>query len=542
KNYDSYLKRLVLSARPNVIDRMSSKYTSSLKISRAGKQVKSAIKGRTRVEGPEVSSNNDFTRRVLQEALQGDFKNDPLMLEAIIAREMVRTEPGLSPQMKELLNKKAAMSEMSAEFDREAKKRGGCFMYTRNEYNDKYVVGDFDSLFKIEIKSTLLHELGHALGLVHNFKGSFDKENFAFEGEKTDRNYSSIMDYVASPEITYAGPGTYDVHALRAIYTGLIEVSDLAKAVAEKDGGKISQGEFHAKVINGKFLQLTDVKAILGFSNWADMQKGIVDKSKLLKHYYQCDDEGVGEEPACERYDVGASATEIVKNEIQDYHRSYASRYHSYDRVNFGIEQKITIIKDMVENFKKIRRFLDDYFKMAIYGSALSKDEAIDFKEASYLGYDFFHEIVRIPDTTKPFGNTPDEISERLMVVPYTLRMPIMKDGSQVMDEKGNPKFEEHDDLKILEARRVYDYFTAPGSDRIDTIGIGLDKQFALQFLLLANPSGGTDDSHTGWIGYNEFEQYFLGVKNATESTNMRTLLEIMSNQLKPGFVDQNHD
>ncbi|MGZ3774569.1 MAG: zinc-dependent metalloprotease [Pseudobdellovibrionaceae bacterium] len=549
KNFESYIKKLALSARPAVMQRMSSNLTSSaeainaikgrMKNGLAGK----TIKGRTVVSDVQIDSNKDFTRHVLQQALSEDFKNDPVMLEAIIARELARTEQGLSPEIKDLLVQQSKAKEMSAKFKKAAELRGGCFLFSRGEYNDKFIETDFNTLFKKEIKETLLHEVGHSLGLRHNFKASFDKENFSFEGEKTNRNYTSIMDYIASPEIEYDGPGTYDVHALRAIYTGYIEASEQAKELAHKSGGVIAnKNKVSATLFQDKYLKLDDVKNLLGFQTWAEMQKQLINKSSLLKHYYQCHDELVGIEPACTRYDEGASASEIVRNQIQNYHRMYATAYHASDRMNFGWPQKVAVIRRAIETFRTVRGFLDDYFKMVIYGSALNEDELADFREASLLGYDFFHEVIRIPDTNLPFGSTPEDIAKRLTPIPYVLKTPVVNDdGEAVMDAQGNPQFKETKDIKILEARRLYDYTPAPTGDRIDTLGIGYDKQFALQFLLSANPAALTDDSHTGWIGYNEFEQYFLGVRNAAQSTNMLTLLEIITGDLKVGFMDSNH-
>lgn len=544
KSYGSFVQKLVLSSRPVAAQRFSSKYASNVAVKKAGKSLQAKVlKGRNVVSDAKVTSNKDFTRSVLQAALSQELKNDPIMMEAIIARELARTENGMSQQMKQLLLKQAQMKEMSARFDQQAKKRGGCFLYTRTEYNDKFLNSDFNTLFKKEIKATLLHEVGHAIGLVHNFKGSFDKANFNFAGEETNRNYTSIMDYIAAPEMEYQGPGTYDVHALRAAYTGLVELSDDIKAMVAKTGGVLTnQSKVSVNTVGGQFIAFQDVKKILGFRYFSDMAKQTVAQTGLLKHYGQCNDMEVGLEPGCARYDQGASAVEVVKNEIQNYHRSYATSYHASDRLNFGWPQKVNVIRNSISRFSTIRAYLDDYFRMVIYRTALSDAEMADFREASHLGYDFFHEVIRIPDTNLAFGNSKEEIKQRLIPVPYMLNEPVVQNGQQAVDANGQPVFKQTPDVRILEARRVYDAAPAPMSDRLDTLGIGYDKQFALQFLLTANPAAMTDDSQTGWIGYNEFEQYFMGVQHAAQSQNMLTLLEIISGTLNAGFVDKYHN
>lgn len=79
-------------------------------------------------------------------------------------------------------------------------------------------------------RSTLVHELGHNLGLRHNFAGSVDKKNYySLEeaktlGLETVPAYSSIMDYAASEfdELPVYGP--YDKAALRFAYAREVEV------------------------------------------------------------------------------------------------------------------------------------------------------------------------------------------------------------------------------------------------------------------------------------------------------------------------------
>ncbi len=82
---------MVLSARPVTKQRMSSKYASAMmSLSNKGLASNKRAKGRSVINEFEIKTNKDFTRRVMQEALSGDFKNDPLMLEAIIAQELAR--------------------------------------------------------------------------------------------------------------------------------------------------------------------------------------------------------------------------------------------------------------------------------------------------------------------------------------------------------------------------------------------------------------------------------------------------------------------
>jgi hypothetical protein len=381
--------------------------------------------------------------------------------------------------------------------------------------------------------------MGHALGLNHNFKASYDKANFEFNGENTGRNYSSVMDYQASSEMNYQGPGPYDLHALRAIYTGRIELSDVAMKLiksgrlnVEKTNEKGDKEVVRSMPVRDGMIKVEDFQKFIGFKYAADMVKKNVRDTGYLKEYAQCNDSQQGDVPACTQYDNGTSATEIVKNAIQDYHRLYNRSYVASDRLRFSWNDKVTVINSALSTFREIRGVLDDLFKMAIYETQASDEELADYLNASQMGYDFFHELIRTPDTSLGHGESEQEILGRLLVAPFQYQeVTADKDGKQVATKKT--------EVRIVEARPLYDQFDSP--DRISTIGIGYDKAFALNFLMTANPVGGTDDRQTGWISYNEFEQYFKGVQSATQSPNMMTMLEILADQLQAGIMTPNH-
>jgi hypothetical protein len=551
KKHNSFIKKLVLSARVPLLDRMSSKYSiaNMQKTAWPNKLLRGLRKNQfesKQMSEIEIKNNSDYTGKIITEALSGDFKNDPLMLEAIIAREVARSKKGLSPEIKGVLLQKARMNEMSATFDRNAKKRGGCFMYSRNEYNDKFLESDFNTLFKKEIKATLLHEVGHALGLRHNFKASYDKENFNFAGVNTNRNYTSIMDYIASPEMEYEGPGTYDVHALRAIYTNRIEVSDAVKKASMSNVNGAMQFTSRntnttVKLASDKYVSMEEVKSLLGFAHWSDMQKNVVDASNLLKHYSQCHDELVGVEPACQLYDQGASATEIVKNEIQNYNRSYAVGYSAADRIHFGWNEKIGVMRRTLSKFKNIRSVLEETLSMALNNSARNQQEMEAFFVATQIGGAFFHEVILTPDTDLPLVNSEVEILKRLSAFSYVLNSPVLDSNAKpVLDANGKAKTVAINAVKLLEARNVNDSDYSTLEDRFNTLGIGFDKQIALKFLMTATPVVLNESSNTAWFSYLELEKLVFNIKDPQGSANMMTIFEIMNNNLNGGFYDEN--
>ena len=71
---------------------------------------------------------------------------------------------------------------------------------------------NYDSYMQQYYLETIAHEVGHVLGLRHNFRGSA-----ALEGGES----ASVMDYAPrSDRAHYKGPGSYDVAAIRWGYTG----------------------------------------------------------------------------------------------------------------------------------------------------------------------------------------------------------------------------------------------------------------------------------------------------------------------------------
>ncbi|MBU8897093.1 zinc-dependent metalloprotease [Corallococcus sp. M34] len=64
------------------------------------------------------------------------------------------------------------------------------------------------------VTHVVLHEVGHTLGLRHNFAGSL-----AFDGSPSTPRSSSVMEYVYDPDAVYVStPGPYDVQAIRLLY------------------------------------------------------------------------------------------------------------------------------------------------------------------------------------------------------------------------------------------------------------------------------------------------------------------------------------
>ncbi len=486
--------------------------------------LRTQIKGQT-IEYP--ANESTFLKKITDLTVNKKLSQSPHKLELALNDAFIRYGQ-IDEEVKAALKTRSEMLGAIIKFDESMKDRPGCYLYARNDINDEALALDKDPHknlllnFKKNIMSTLSHELGHAFGLLHNFKASTDLANYEFPGESTGRNYSSIMDYIADIDMKYAGPGPYDAHAIRAAYTGMVELSDTArkdekitKALAASADGLVG---------------INNVVKALGQKSTVHFTKETLNKSGIMKYFEQCSDGGMDTSSMCAQFDSGGSATDIVNNLIADYTRGYVGRNYVYDKISFGWPQKIQIIQRNISLFQNIRRFLDEAVMNAIYSPGRTEQEnqvvLNDLVKAAKKGYMFFHELLRTPDAS---GVKLTNFNKRFMAIPY-------KYEKAEVDAQGKEtgKTVEVEDIKVLEARSLYD--VAMTRDKIDTIGIGYDKLFAMQFLMQSSAAQATDDSQVSMISYVDFEQFFMGITDPAESLTLNTILEILSDDLKAGF------
>jgi predicted Zn-dependent protease len=506
-----------------------------------------------------------FSKRLIEKIFKEDIQKDPLVMEKMIAQEFLSSDPNLTAEARILLQNKIQVNQMKENFNKNFKARFGCkidsSLLNLGVATDSFLNESFEKSFEGIMKWVLAHEMGHAFGLIHNFKGSFDKENFAYEGETTDRTYASVMDYIAYSQSPYRGLGTYDVHAIRAIYTQQIEISkalqspenmqeQIKKMTAD---GQITASQVGAttaaynklyqklhsyKLNQGKYIQIADAVKAMEFPAENYMTKETVSKTNMLRFFHQCNDYEQYTDIRCTPYDWGSSAVNIVKYLARQYDSSYAAAYHIGDRIHFGWEQKINLIRRTISDFREIRAFLDLTIEM-LMGKARNQEEISDFVNASIEGYRFFNNLIRIPDTDLGLvsSSNKDEYKKNLVerLYPLLSKNEIYEEdenGDPVVGEDGSPVVKSVEKkIDFVEARRVYDK-RIPG-DKIDTIGIGYDKSFALEFLLMSSSTGIGDDSQMGYISYLDFEK--LATQNDASpenSTVIKTISSILSGHL----------
>ncbi len=244
--------------------------------------------------------------------------------------------------------------------------------------------------------ATLVHEIGHNLGLRHNFMGSTDHDNFYSDEEATKLGlnhipqYSSIMDYAYSDLNELSVLGKYDIAALRYAYAREVELID---ANGDSQFSPVGQS-------------LNDLKTTL-------------DSTGLkVKNYNYCTDENAGLSVLCNRFDEGTNVKEIA----QHYSDSYIARYDRLNwrdgRTNFSTYDIIDYVSYNMGQFRRMRKVYEMFeLYQGFFGAEFMEEGCSDdllkdpqytevctdinqIRDGALIAGNFFLDILKTPDVT----------------------------------------------------------------------------------------------------------------------------------------------
>ena len=256
----------------------------------------------------------------------------------------------------------------------------------------------------------LIHELGHNLGLRHNFMGSVDKKNFYTKDEahelgmENPPRFSSQMDYNTNSLNRLSTFGKYDIAAIRYAYAREVELTQ---------SGKI-------------------VKIPTTLTN-------LVKRVKTIKPYHFCTDENLGRSPLCNYFDQGTNLKEIATFLTESHKDTYKERNWRNGRMDFTSPQLPQYISETMRQFRTIRKIYKMFelyansfgFRFMIMGcsqQALAMyprhcSNINNIRDASLIAGNFFLDILKTPDHTcalsAPFDDTKKTVTFARLVDIY---------------------------------------------------------------------------------------------------------------------------
>ncbi len=309
---------------------------------------------------------------------------------------------------------------------------------------------------------TLIHEMGHNLGLRHNFAASEDKANFLSKeelekvGADHEIPFSSVMDY-GNDLKTLSVLGKYDIAALKFGYLRQVEV------------------------MSGDASSVVDLENTL-----EEIEPKLEASGQTLKKYEYCTDENTGINAGCKRFDLGTSYTEIVQNMINDYENAYSKRNLRAGRANLSLMDDLTYAARINSTFKELRIMMEVVERIK-YRFKLADDApewesvpfAKDLRQASLISGAFLTNVLLTPEPTCAVAKS-DNLSEIIAVLPLTK---IGGDALSCFDLKLKPEF-----TMIGQAGKMFNSKKDSASrnayaDQIDVRGIWLDKVMAIRNL-----------------------------------------------------------
>lgn len=185
------------------------------------------------------------------------------------------------------------------------------------------------------IKHIMLHELGHNVGLAHNFEGSYDAMNYADEfwrledasdeekvaGQQDEYRHTSVMEYLSNKGIFADFLGKYDEAAIRFAYANQVQVFAGDNVDPNLAGGEALRSWRYLNDYRdipdhlcgpGRCADASERMAVLRERRWVEFDPQNPPEKEVP--YLFCDNYFNRLTPFCATFDYGSNLREIFAN------------------------------------------------------------------------------------------------------------------------------------------------------------------------------------------------------------------------------------